>query len=202
MHWYQYIVFHSWCIIIQSDPAEAQPIGLLLGECNSTISDFGNYSDCDESIIYGLSLVFTVGYHLENTECYSSLQFFCNAIRLLCDGNDSSVNLTKECGKVQDNKCSSEWRIVDSFFNATVPDCLSYEADGNLTFSKAPSLPCPRDFDHFCGSTCLPVCDGHFLVTDSTLDRCFYVLAILCGAMIFIGGIVTLVACYYNQDKM
>ena len=120
----------------------------------------------------------------------------------MCNGNSSSVDLTEKCEEVRDNKCASEWRIVESFFNMTIPDCMSYNENGNLTYSKAPTLPCPSEFDHFCGSTCLPVCDGHFLLTKHTLDLCFYVLAIITGAISLIGGVITLIACYYNQDRV
>ena len=79
---------------------------------------------------------------------------------------------------------------------------MSYNEDGNLTFSKAPSLPCPSDYDHFCGSTCLPVCDGHYLLTENSLSLAFYVLAIITATISLIGGVITLIACYYNQHKM
>ena len=167
------------------------------------MTGFGDDLDCDESVITGLSVIFTIGWYMENTECYyDSLSFFCNATLLLCNGNSSSVDLTEECEEVRDKKCASAWRIADSFFNETVPDCMSYSEDGNLTFSKAPSLPCPSNFDHFCGSTCLPVCGGHYLLTDITLNLVFYVLAIITGVISLIGGVITLIACYYNWHKM
>ena len=188
--------------MLQVDFPEAQAIELLLQECRTTVIGLSNLN-CDESAITGLSLIFATGWYMENTECYyDSLQFFCNATLLLCNGNSSSVDLTEECEEVRDNKCASEWRIVESFFNVTAPNCISYEEEGNLTFSKAPPLPCPSEFDHFCGSTCLPVCDGHYLLTKNTLDRCFYILAVVCGTISLIGGVITLIACYYNQDRV
>ena len=167
------------------------------------MTGYGDDLDCDESVITGLSVIFAVGRYMENTECYyDSLSFFCNATLLLCRGNSSSVDLTEECEEVRDNKCVSEWRIVESFFNMTVPDCMSYNEHGDLTFSKAPSLPCPSEFDHFCGSTCLPVCDGHYLLTENTLDLAFYVLAIITGAISLVGGLIALIACYCNQGRV
>jgi len=46
------------------------------------------------------------------------------------------------------------------------------------------------------------VCDGHYLLTDNTLDLAFYVLAIITGAINLVGGMITLIACYYNKDRM
>ena len=168
------------------------------------MTGFGGYLDCDESVITGLSVIFAVGWYMENTECYyDSLSFFCNATLLLCNGNSSSVDLiTEECEEVRDNKCASEWRIVESFFNETVPDCMSYNEGGNLMFTNAPPLPCPSEFDHFCGSTCLPVCDGHYLLTKNSLNFVFYVLAIITAAISLIGGVITLIACYCNQGSV
>jgi len=180
-----------------------QPVELLLEECNNTMIGFGNDLDCDESAITGLSWIYTVGLYVENTVCYyDALSFFCNATILLCNGNSSSVDLTEECEEVRDNKCASEWRIVESFFSAAVPDCMSYREGRNLTFSRAPSLPCPSEFDHFCGSTCLPVCDGHYLLTDNNLDLAFYVLAIVTATISLMGGVITLIACYCNQQRV
>ena len=174
-----------------------------MNECNNTVTGFGDYLDCHDSAIAGLSLIYIVGLYVDNTECYyDSLSFFCNATLLLCNGNSYSVDLTEECEEVRDNKCASEWRIVESFFNTTVPDCMSYNEYGELTYSLAPPLPCPSEFNHFCGSTCLPVCDGHFLFTKNTLDLVFYVLAIITGAISLIGGVITLIACYYNQGRV
>ena len=167
------------------------------------MTGFSDYLNCDESAITGLSLIYTVGLYVENAECYyDSLPFFCNAVFLLCNGNSSSVDLSEKCEEVRDNKCASEWRIVESFFNETLPDCMSYKEDGNLSYSKAPGLPCPSEFDHFCGSTCLPVCDGQYLLTKNNLDLAFYILAIITGAISLAGGVITLIACYYNKDRV
>jgi len=175
-----------------------------LQECNNTIRGVGDDLDCDESAITGLSLIFSVGWYMENTECYyDSLSFFCNATLLLCNGNSSTVDLTEECEEVRDNRCASEWRIVESFLNTTAPDCMSYRDDKNLTFSNAPSLTCPNDFGHFCGSTCSPLCDGHYLFsTKNILDLAFYILAVVTGTISLIGGGITLIVCYCNQERV
>jgi len=167
------------------------------------MAGFGDYLSYNKSAITGLSIIFAVGLYMENTECYyDSLQFFCNAIVLLFNDTNSSIDLSEECEEVRDNKCASEWRIADSFFNEGVPDCMSYRESGNLTHSKAPYLPCPSNFDHFCGSTCLPVCDGHYLITDNKLDLVFYILAIITATISLFGGVITLIACYYNRHKL
>ena len=65
------------------------------------MTGFGDDLDCNESVITGLSVIFAVGWYMENTECYyDSLSFFCNAILLLCNGNSSSVDLSEECEEV------------------------------------------------------------------------------------------------------
>ena len=73
--------------------------------------------DCDlkSTAIVGLQSVYTLG--LLNSQCVTNdtLSFFCNATLLLCNSNSSSVDLTEECEEVRDNKCTSEWRIVESF---------------------------------------------------------------------------------------
>jgi len=120
----------------------------------------------------------------------------------LCNGNSSSVDLTEECEEVRDNKCASEWRIVESFYNRSVPNCMSFREDGNITFSRAPKFPCPREFDHICGSTCLPVCGEYSVYMDSKLRSVLYNVIIIFGIIGLIGGIVTLIACYYNRHKM
>jgi len=159
--------------------------------------------ECNQSAITALSVIFAIGWYMENTECYyDSLSFFCNATLLLCNGNGSTVDLTEECEEVRDNNCISEWRIVEGFFDESIPDCMSYREGGNMTFSRAPSFQCPSKFDHFCGSACLPVCDGHYLITENTFDFVFYVLAIITGTICLIGAVITLIACYYNRHKM
>ncbi|XP_065911428.1 uncharacterized protein [Dysidea avara] len=166
-------------------------ISSLLEKCdkmlmiNITNTDF---PECELDFIEGLWSIFDLGTGSPCTK--DALSFFCNATLLLCNGNSSSVDLTEECEEVRDNKCASEWRIVENFYNRSVPDCTSYtySEDVNLTSSKAPSLPCPNGFDHFCGSTCLPVCAGDNLYSG--------------GIIGVIAGVITLIAFYYYRQKV
>ena len=160
-----------------------------------------NISESETDFIVGLWSIFELGTDLPCAE--DTLSFFCNATLLLCDGNSSSVDLTEECEDVRDNKCTSEWRIVENFYNRSVPDCSSFTGDGNLTLSKAPSLPCPNGFDHFCQSICLPVCAADNLYSGSnTLLRSIYIMVAILGIIGVVAGAVTLIACYYYRQKV
>ena len=174
---------------------------MLIEQCNITDDD----CDLKSTAIVGLHSVYSLG--LLNSQCATNntLPFFCNATLLLCNGNSSSVDLTEECEEVRDNKCASEWRIVEIFYNRFVPDCVSYNRsreDRNLTFSQAPKLPCPSEFDHICGSTCLPVCGEYSVFMNYKLRHVLYVMIIVSGIVGLIGGIITLVACYCNRHKL
>jgi len=168
--------------------------------------DESEYQDCEfDSTIMGLYLVHFIGILFSNTtQCLSddTLSFFCNATFLLCNGNSSSVNLTEECEEIRDNKCASEWRIVESYCNISVLNCSSFTGNGGLTFSKAPNQKCPTGFDHLNGSICLPVCGEDYLsIENSSLDY-FPIVAFICGLISLIGGIITLIAYYYKRDKL
>jgi len=146
-----------------------------------------------------------LGLNSSTSECGTdnTLSFFCNATLLLCNGNSSSVDLTEECEEVRDNKCASEWRIVESVCNRTVPDCESYTTEGdNITHSKTPLLPCPNGFDHFCGSLCLPVCGEYFLATEGTPIYYFRFVVAIGGMLAMITGIISLIVCCYNSHKL
>jgi len=122
---------------------------------------------------------------------------------LLCNGISSSVDLTEECEEVRDDKCSSEWRIVESFHNTSVPDCMSFNEDGNLTSYTVPKRQCPNGFDHFCGTTCLPVCAGDNLYSGENLYfRSIYILVAVLGVIGVIAGFITLIAFYYYRKKV
>ena len=169
-----------------------------MDRCNLT-----EYQDCELDSTAGLHSVYRLGLNSAASQCSTNdtLSFFCNAILLLCNGDSSSVELTEECEEVRDNKCASEWRIVENICNISVVNCSSYE---NLTFSKAPNQNCPTGFDHFCDSNsiCLPVCDETILVTEGTLLYFFYFIAPLCGILGFIVGIIAIIVCWYNAHKL
>jgi len=159
--------------------------------------------DCDfnSTGIFDLYLIYELSDNI--SQCgKDTLPFFCNTTLLLCNGNSSSVDLTEECEDIRDNKCASEWRIMESFYNLTFPSCMSFTNSGNLTFERAPFLSCPNQFDHHCGSTCSPVCGEYsFLARDTSSYYLRFVIAV-CGVIGLIGGIVTLVASYYNRHKV
>ena len=168
----------------------------LLKLCNFT--NYENYN-LNSTAIVGLLSVYTLGLQhksLYNSQCLNSLPFFCNAILLLCNGNRSSVDLTEKCEEVRDNKCASEWRIVESFYRP-VPDCTNFSESSNLT--ETPLLDCPEASDHFCGTVCLPTCTAghHNLLFDIML-----ITVTVCSIIGLIGGIITLFCCWFNHQKM
>ena len=142
---------------------------------------------------------------VRNKQCNNSaVPFFCNAMNFLCGDDDNSTDgLMEECVEVRDNDCPIEWRALDSIFDAPsyFPSCESYTANTNLTFAKAPPLNCPDQFNEFCGSLCLPVCEEYSQVSrDAAIaSDVLTVTFIIIG---LIGGIVTLVACVFNREKM
>ena len=166
--------------------------------CNITNTD----CEFNATAIVGLHSVYGLGLKT-NSRCVTNatLSFFCNAIHLLCD-DISSIDLTKKCEEVRDNTCSSEWRLVENFYNKSVPDCVSYADDNNLTFKKAPYHPCPVHFDRFCNTTCLPVCGEYSLLTQDASSNFSIYLAVAAGITGLIGGIVTLIVFYNKRNKL
>ena len=139
----------------------------------------------------------------DNDKCVTedTLSFFCNATFLLCNGSSILVDSTEECENIRDNKCASEWRILEDK-NVINPDCSSYGEDGNLTFSLAPLFECPDQFDRENGSSiCLPVCDEFTLYPEYVAS--WFRVVIPTGEIIrIIGGLVTLLACCCNQQTV
>ena len=129
-----------------------------------------------------------------------ALPFFCSATLFLC-GEYEIFNLTNMCLDVRDRICALEWRAVESFLNTSVPNCASYELNSNLTFSKSPLPSCPDDFDVFCDSVCVPVC-GEYIPHGNEGSNVHYIFVSIWGTVGLIGGIVTLIACYYNRHKL
>ena len=170
--------------------------------------NFTEYQDCElnSTAILGLHSIYHLGLNSATSLCGTddTLSFFCNATLLLCNGNSSSVDLAEECEEVRDNKCASEWRIVESICNKSVPDCMSYTEYGNAVYSKAPRLTCPTGFDYFCYSICLPVCGEYILATEETPIYYFRFIAATCGILGLIIGIVTIcvIFCHYNSHKL
>ena len=178
-------------------------INHLLEQCNIDIMDLPDF-DLNSTTILDLYLIYDLSFTLGSvSQCGSdTLSFFCNATLLLCNGSSSSIDLSEECEEVRDNKCATEWRIVEGYFKRIMPDCMSFTKDGSLTFTSAPILSCSNQFDHFCGSTCSPVCGEYSLLTEDTSTHYFRFVASILGVICFIGGVITLIACYYNWQKM
>jgi len=140
---------------------------------------------------------------LRNKQCNNSaLPFFCKVVFSLC-GDDSSfiMDLMEECITVRDNDCPVEWRVLENIFDISIPSCESYIANRNITFTKAPPPKCPDQFDVFCGSLCLPVCEQYSQVShDATIaSTVLTIIFLIIGLM---GGVITLITCICNREKM
>jgi len=136
---------------------------------------------------------------LGNGQCSEAiLQFFCNAINIVDNDN---YTLIKECLRVRDNECATEWRIAEVFFNVSLPDCNSFDRDANFITTRAPTLSCPDDFGVFCGSLCQPLCAEFSLFNDAATVA-YEVLNIILHTLSLIGGVVTFLACCLRKRKM
>ena len=171
----------------------------LLESCNITnLAD----KDCiNSSAVTSLHTVYALGSILNNDQCIvDAMPFFCDATLLLC-GEDEFVDLTSMCLKVRDNDCALEWREVETILNSPIPDCASFDVNRNLTFSKAPLPNCSDQFAIFCDSICLPLC-AKYSPFSKEQDNTIYIFASIWLITCLIGGIVTLVACWFNRDKL
>ena len=161
------------------------------------------YNICLTSALALLQSLQSINSVLNNKQCQNSaIPFFCNATQVLCsDQNRFVVGLEENCVQVRDYDCTSEWRAYEMFFNRTLPDCTSFAKDGNLTFSKAPTLVCPETFDLYCGSFCLPSCKNFFqLSTDAIIAANAIRIALIALGML--GGVFNLIVCILNRRKM
>ena len=155
------------------------------------------FSNCTAS---SLNYVYSFGDILHNDQCVEDgLEFFCSAFDFLCDGV-YSLSLSEECSQIRDNKCATEWRIVENFVNITLLDCSSFDEGVNLTVSVTPQLPCPDDFGVFCG-LCLPICGETLQYTDSVVTA-YDVWLIVMLVISLIGGVITLIASIVKRATM
>ena len=161
------------------------------------------YNACLSNSLMLVQAIEAVNSFLGNTaQCSNSaILFLCDAMFLLCGDDNSAVNLIEECVKIRDNDCSAEWRLLENVFNLPLPSCESFTMNRTITFSKAPPLECPSQFDAFCDSVCLPVCEEYSLVPRdaSVASNTLTIIFIIIG---MIWGLITLIACYYNRKKM
>ena len=147
-----------------------------------------------------LQYVYYLSVLLENSHCTSDLlHFTCSVVEL--EINNAFIindNLMEKCIEVRDDECSVEWRIAESFINVPLPECESL----NET-SSAPLLDCPDNFGIFCGSLCQPLCAEFSLslLNDATTiaNRAVHIILYLIS---IVGGLTTLLACYFHRDKM
>jgi len=138
---------------------------------------------------------------LNNDQCNSSaVPFFCNATYSLCGDGSYMMDISEKCVQVRDNDCPIEWRVLENFFNVSFPNCRSFSENG-----EAPPLNCSDQFDVFNGSLCLPLClplcsefsqiSRNAAVTANALTILFEVIGL-------IGGVITLIACFFNRKTM
>ena len=162
---------------------------LLISFCNGSNSSAG-YLQLTLQTVYNLSVV------LENGQCGNTIsQFYCNAI------DDDTHDLITECLEVRDDTCAAEWRMVESFFDLTLPSCDGFYGVNNFTSEKAQALNCPVDFGIFCGSLCQPLCAEFSLFSDAATVA-YKVLKIMFHVMAIIAGVVTILACCVHRKKM
>ena len=149
--------------------------------------------------VYYLSVV------LENSQCTTDLlNFACSAVKLeINNGYNIDDDIAERCFEVRDNKCAVEWRIAEVFFNTSLPDCESFDDNGNFVTPRTPVLDCPKNFGVFCGSLCQPLCAEFslslFNAATTTANKAIHIMLYFIS---IIGGVITLIACYFHREKM
>jgi len=158
-------------------------------------------SEANNSMV--LQYIYYLSVLLENSHCTTDLlHFTCSVVELKIN-NAFKINddLMEKCSEVRDDTCSVEWRIAESFINISLPECESLSE--NFTTSRAPFLNCPDNFGIFCGSLCQPLCAEFSLslLNDATAiaNRAVHIILYLIS---IVGGLTTLLACYFHRDKM
>ena len=126
------------------------------------------------------------------------MQFFFTTIN---ETNGDNYTLITDCLKIRDDICAAEWRLAEILFNASLPDCSSFDKDENFVTARAPTLSCPDDFGVYCGSLCQPLC-GEISIYNDTATTVYEVLNIIFHSLSLIAGVVTLLACYLCKRKM
>ena len=140
---------------------------------------------------------------LHNDQCLNSaIQFYCNATQVPCDDNNTFIlGLQEQCIQVRDNDCAVEWRAYEIFHNTLLLDCTSFAKDGNVTFSKAPALVCPKEFDLYCDSFCLASCEDFYQLSTDAISVANIVITIVIFLGL-LGGVFNLIVCTLNKGKM
>ena len=170
----------------------------LITLCNET-ELCSNYNKTKDHKLEILQPVYGFSFVTENSQCGEAiLQFFFTAIN---EVNGDNYTLITDCLRIRDDICAAEWRVVEVFFNVSLPDCSSFDKHSNFVTARAPVLSCPDDFEVFCGSLCQPVCDEISIFND-TATTVYEVLNIILHTLSLIAGIVTLLACCIYKKKM
>lgn len=156
-------------------------------------------SDCNKTEYHKLEIlqpIYSLSVILGNDQCSEAvLLFFCNA------ANNNISALMRECKTLRDDECAAEWRITENLLKIELPSCSSFEDGVNFTTARAPILSCPDDFEVFCGSLCLPLCDEVSIFNDVT-TIVYEVLDIILHSLSLIGGVVVFFACCLRKRKM
>ena len=196
-------------IFTQADFEPAPLPNLTIADYCPGVKPHGNQNESSYNICLNLSLSLIQALHavnlvLQNEECNNAaIPFLCNATFSLCSDNRLSLglDLKEQCMQVRDDKCTIEWRVLENIFNVPIPSCDSFSVNGTLTFAKAPQLTCPDQFDAFCDSVCLPSC-GEFSQNSYDATVASRVLTIIFEVIGLISGVITLLACLFNREKM
>jgi len=137
----------------------------------------------------------------KNARCSAGiLSLFCDIIASY-DNSDTIPTTIASCIDVRDNKCTSEWRIIEAFLNTSLLDCSNFNDSKAASFSRAPPLDCPDDFGVSCGSLCQPACADISLFSDAATTA-YRILSIVCYCICITGGVINLFACYFHRSKM
>ena len=160
-----------------------------------------NYTYSVPQQFYLLQPVYDLSFVTGNSPCSAFiLSLFCSTVALY-DGCNVTKSLDEECVQVRDNECAAEWRIVETLFNLTLPDCSSLNEIGNILLSKAPTQTCPDEFGVLCGSICQPLCAEFSLYNDVT-TTIFAVFDIIFNCISIITGLITIAASIYDRKRM
>jgi len=161
------------------------------------------YNVCLTSSMTLLQSIQAINLVVNNEQCENlAFPFFCNVTHVLC-GNASSfvVGIEEKCVQIRDYDCAVEWRVLENIFGIGLPDCMSFAKDGNLSFSKAPALACPDEFNVYCGSICLPSCKEFYQISSNAITAA-NVATITSICLGLLGGVFTLIMSILNRRKM
>lgn len=162
----------------------------------------GLCSDVNETEYHELEIlqpVYSSSVVIGNGQCGEAiLQFFSTAINVT---NGDNYTLISDCLKIRDDICTAEWRITEVFFNVSLPDCSSFDKDGDFITGRAPTLSCSDDFGIFCDALCQPLCDDISIFND-TATIIYEVLNIILHSLSLTFGLITFLSCCLHKKKM